>query len=188
MGKMLSTFLFISASVVLSLTLVACGDGEKEKPKTETAPATQVIQPDESLTSITPTEVVTPSSEAQSPSAEPVVDTEQPEASQPEAKDVPVSQQQFTRTDQMLALARRSGCLACHSVDKKVVGPAWKEVAKRYKGSNEARDRLIAKVSNGGRGNWTEIVGNVAMPPYFPRVTKEDISRLVDFILSLQEN
>ncbi|HHH36666.1 MAG TPA: c-type cytochrome [Gammaproteobacteria bacterium] len=84
-----------------------------------------------------------------------------------------------------LALAKKSGCLACHSVEKKVVGPAWKDVAARYKGDAGARDRLIKKVHTGGKGNWTEVTGGVPMPPYSPRVSDADIEKLVDFVLSL---
>jgi cytochrome c len=87
--------------------------------------------------------------------------------------------------DEGLALAQQSGCLACHSIEKKVVGPAWQDVAARYKGNGEARDKLIAKVKAGGKGNWTEVTGGVPMPPYSPRVTDENISALVDFVLSL---
>ena len=84
-----------------------------------------------------------------------------------------------------LDLARKSGCLACHSVDNKVVGPAWKDVSARYKGKDGARDQLIAKVKKGGKGNWTEVTKGVPMPPYSPRVADEDIAKLVDFILNL---
>ena len=52
-----------------------------------------------------------------------------------------------------LALAKKSGCLACHSVEKKIVGPTWKDVAKRYKGDAGAKARLVAKVKKGGKGN-----------------------------------
>jgi len=86
---------------------------------------------------------------------------------------------------EMLALAQKSGCLACHNVDKKIVGPAWRDVSKRYKGVAQTKARLIEKISKGGRGNWTDVVGNAAMPPYFPRVSKENIEKLVDFVLSL---
>jgi cytochrome c len=84
-----------------------------------------------------------------------------------------------------LALAKKSGCLACHSVEKKVVGPAWMDVSKRYKGDAGARDRLIAKVKKGGKGNWTDVVGKAVMPPYSPRVSDENIAKLVDFVLGL---
>ncbi len=84
-----------------------------------------------------------------------------------------------------LALAKKSGCLACHSIEKKVVGPAWKDVAAKYKGDAGARDALIAKVKKGGKGAWTDVTGGVPMPPYSPRVADADIEKLVDFILHL---
>jgi len=84
-----------------------------------------------------------------------------------------------------LALAKKSGCLACHGVDKKIVGPAWKDVAAKYKGDEGAKDRMIAKVKKGGKGNWTKITGGAPMPPYSPRVSDENIEKLVDFIMTL---
>ena len=84
-----------------------------------------------------------------------------------------------------LALAKKSGCLACHSVEKKIVGPAWKDVAAKYKGDAGARDRLIAKVKKGGKGNWTKITGGAPMPPYSPRVSDANIGIMVDFVLAL---
>ncbi len=84
-----------------------------------------------------------------------------------------------------LNLAKRSGCLACHDLDKKIVGPAWKDVAARYKGDASARNRLITVITKGGRGNWTEVTGGAPMPPYSTRVSDENIAKLVDFILSL---
>ncbi len=84
-----------------------------------------------------------------------------------------------------VALAKKSGCLACHSVEKKVVGPAWKDVATKYKGDAGARDAIIAKVKKGGKGNWTEVTGGIPMPPYSPRVADADIETLVDFVLGL---
>ncbi len=84
-----------------------------------------------------------------------------------------------------LDLAKKSGCLACHAVDKKVVGPAWQDVSDKYKGDAAARDALIGKVKAGGKGNWTEVTGGVPMPPYSPRVADADIETLVDFVLGL---
>jgi len=83
------------------------------------------------------------------------------------------------------ALLKKSGCLACHSMEKKVVGPAYKDVAAKYKGDAGARTALIASVKSGGKGNWTDVTGGVPMPPYSPRVSDENIEILVDFILSL---
>lgn len=87
--------------------------------------------------------------------------------------------------DEAMALAQQSGCLACHAIEKKVVGPAWQDVAARYKGNAAARGDLIEKVKAGGKGNWTEVTGGVPMPPYSPRVSDDNIAALVDFLLSL---
>ncbi|MEJ2179977.1 MAG: c-type cytochrome [Gammaproteobacteria bacterium] len=84
-----------------------------------------------------------------------------------------------------LDLAKKSGCLACHSVDKKVVGPAWKDVAAKYKGQADAKATLITKVAKGGKGNWTKVTGGAPMPPYSPRVSDANIEKLVDFIMGL---
>jgi len=84
-----------------------------------------------------------------------------------------------------LGLAKKSGCLACHSVEKKIVGPAWKDVAVKYKGDTGARDAMIAKIKKGGKGNWTAVTGGVPMPPYSPRVSDANIEALTDFILGL---
>lgn len=80
-----------------------------------------------------------------------------------------------------LDLAKKSGCLACHSVEKKVVGPAWKDVAAKYKGDAGAKAALVAKVKSGGKGVW----GPAPMPPYSPRVSDANIEKLVDFVLGL---
>ena len=80
-----------------------------------------------------------------------------------------------------LDLAKKSGCLACHSIEKKIVGPAWKDVAAKYKGDADAKARLVAKVKKGGKGVW----GPAPMPPYSPRVADADIEKLVDFVLGL---
>ena len=80
-----------------------------------------------------------------------------------------------------LDLAKKSGCLACHSVEKKIVGPAWKDVAKKYKGDAGAKAMLIGKIKKGGKGTW----GPAPMPPYSPRVSDENIGKMVDFVLGL---
>ena len=83
-----------------------------------------------------------------------------------------------------LALAGKSGCLACHKIETKLVGPAWRDVSKRYKGDPGAKARLVAKVKAGGKGNWTEVTGGVSMPPNSPRVSDGNIEKLVTFVLS----
>lgn len=79
------------------------------------------------------------------------------------------------------ALAQKSGCLACHSVDKKVLGPAYKDVAAKYKGDKGAEARLVEKVKKGGSGVW----GPIPMPANSPQVKDEDIKTIVHWVLSL---
>jgi len=78
------------------------------------------------------------------------------------------------------AVAQQSGCLACHQMDTKVVGPSYKEIAAKYAGDATARDMLIAKVKSGGAGTW----GPVPMPPN-AHVSDEIIAIVVDWILSM---
>lgn len=82
----------------------------------------------------------------------------------------------------MRALAQKSGCFACHAIDKKLIGPAWNDVAAKYRGKKDAEAKLITKVAKGGGGVW----GSTPMPPNEPRVKEEDIHALVRFILSLK--
>jgi cytochrome c len=79
------------------------------------------------------------------------------------------------------ALASKNGCLACHAVDKKVVGPSYKEVAAKYRGDKTAEAKLIDKVKKGGTGVW----GQVPMPPN-GAVSDADVATLVKWILSLK--
>lgn len=86
--------------------------------------------------------------------------------------------------DEVMALAQSSGCLACHKLDTKLVGPSWQDVGKKYKGDPGARAMLIDKVKKGGSGNWNDITGGVPMPPYSPRVSDANIEKMVDFVLN----
>lgn len=79
-------------------------------------------------------------------------------------------------------LAQRSGCFVCHAIDKKVVGPAWKDIAAKYRGDAGIEAKLITKVAKGGSGAW----GSVPMPANAPRVSDVDIKSLVKFVLSLK--
>lgn len=79
------------------------------------------------------------------------------------------------------ALAQKNACLSCHGIDKKIVGPAYKEVAKKYAGDKTAQAKLVAKVKAGGKGVW----GPIPMPPN-PNLKDEDAETLVKWILSLK--
>ena len=78
-------------------------------------------------------------------------------------------------------LAKKNACTACHAIDKKLVGPAYKEVAKKYAGDKNAEAMLLDKVKKGGVGVW----GQVPMPPN-ANVKDEDAKTLVKWILSLK--
>ena len=76
-------------------------------------------------------------------------------------------------------LAKKSACLACHAIDKKLVGPAYKDIAAKYKGQKDVEAKLIDKVKKGGQGVW----GPIPMPPN-AAVKDEDIKTLVKWVLS----
>ncbi|HEX5863711.1 MAG TPA: c-type cytochrome [Casimicrobiaceae bacterium] len=80
------------------------------------------------------------------------------------------------------ALMQKDGCGACHGIDKKIVGPAYVDVAAKYKGDAGALARLTQKVKAGGAGVW----GQVPMPPN-PQVPDDDIKALVSWILALKK-
>jgi cytochrome c len=80
-----------------------------------------------------------------------------------------------------LDLAKQKNCMSCHSVDAKLVGPAYKDVAKRYAGQKDAEDKLVQKVMKGGSGVW----GPMAMPPN-AQVSEAEARILVKWVLSLK--
>jgi cytochrome c len=82
-----------------------------------------------------------------------------------------------------LDLAQNNGCFTCHAVDKKIIGPAWIDVATKYRDDVKAEAWLVSKVSKGGNGVWGH---EVAMPPFSPYMQETDIRTLVQFILTLR--
>jgi len=77
------------------------------------------------------------------------------------------------------ALATSKNCMACHAIDKKLVGPAYKDVAAKYAGDKSAADKLAAKVMKGGSGVW----GPIPMPAN-PQVNEAEAKKLVAWVLS----
>jgi len=77
-------------------------------------------------------------------------------------------------------LAKQKNCLACHAVDKKLVGPAYKDVAAKYKSDKNAPAMLAKKIREGGVGNW----GQVPMPAN-PQVNEQEAATLAKWVLSL---
>ncbi len=96
----------------------------------------------------------------------------------------PAEQKQESSTQQpakdMLALAQQKGCMACHDMKAKKVGPAFAEVAKKYAGKADAVDHLAGKIKKGGVGEW----GSVPMPPQ--NVTDQEAKDLAVWVLSLK--
>ena len=80
-----------------------------------------------------------------------------------------------------LALAKKNNCLTCHAVDHKVVGPAWKDVAVKYRGDATAEAYLVSKIATGGSGVW----GNMKMPAH-PKISEADRTTLARFVLNLK--
>ncbi len=78
------------------------------------------------------------------------------------------------------ALAQKSACMSCHQMEKKVVGPSFKDIAKKYKGDAKAEERFVNIIKKGGKGAW----GAIPMPPH-PQVSDENAKKLADWILSL---
>lgn len=78
-------------------------------------------------------------------------------------------------------LAKSKNCLACHTADKKVVGPAYKDVAKKYAGQKDAEAMLAEKVIKGSSGVW----GQIPMPPN-PQVSADEAKKLVVWILGMK--
>lgn len=87
-----------------------------------------------------------------------------------------------TMAVEMPPLAKKNKCTACHMIDQKLVGPAWRDVAKKYKGDKKAEAKLVSKVKKGGKGVWGTVV---AMPPQ--PAPEADVKELVKFILALEK-
>ena len=77
------------------------------------------------------------------------------------------------------ALATAKNCMACHAVDRKLVGPAYKDVAKKYAADKGAADALATKIQKGGSGVW----GAVPMPAN-PQVSEAEAKKLAAWVLS----
>jgi len=78
-------------------------------------------------------------------------------------------------------LAKAKGCRACHAMDKKMMGPSYMDIAKKYAGKSDAEAALVTIVMKGGRGVW----GGPPMPAN-PSLSKEDATKLVQWILAMK--
>jgi len=78
-------------------------------------------------------------------------------------------------------LATKNQCMACHAVDKKLVGPSYRDVAKRYAGNPQAQDLLARSIKTGGQGKW----GAIPMPAQ-TKLSEEDARKLAAWILNVK--
>jgi Cytochrome c551/c552 len=145
----------------LGFLAVSCQQKPAEQPAGEQKPAEQQ-QPAQQP-------------EQQQPAQQPA--GEQKPAEQPKSEAKPA---QTTAMADAEALAKAKGCYACHDVNTKKVGPAFKDVAKKFAGQPGAVDELAKRIKNGGVGTW----GNVPMPPQ--NVTDEEAKKLAEWVLSLK--
>jgi cytochrome c len=145
----------------LGFLAVSCQQKPAEQPAGEQQPAQQA-QPAQQPVQEQP---------AQQPAGE------QKPAEQPKSEAKPA---QTTAMADAEALAKAKGCYACHDVNAKRVGPAFKDVAKRFAGKPDAVAHLSERIKKGGVGEW----GNVPMPPQ--NVTDEESKKLAEWVLSLK--
>ena len=158
------------------VVLAACGKEETAKPAPSSASA-----PTAPTAPSTPAPA-TPSAPAPTPSA---AGSATPSAA-PTAPAQPADSGASGATSALsdtaaLDLLAKNACTACHAVDKKVIGPAYQEVAAKYRGQAGAEEKLVQKVKNGGSGVW----GPVPMPPN-PQVKDDDVRAMVRWILALK--
>jgi cytochrome c len=78
------------------------------------------------------------------------------------------------------AMAKAKGCTACHALDKKLVGPAYKDVAKKYKGDAKGKDTMVQSILTGSQGKY----GPIPMPPN--KVTEDEAKKLAGWVLTVQ--
>jgi cytochrome c len=152
----------------LGFLAVSCQQKPAEQAAGEQKPAEQQQQPTQQPQPAQQPEQKQP---AQQPAGE------QKPAEQPKSEAKPA---QTTAMAGAEDLAKAKGCFACHDVNTKKVGPAFKEVAKKYTGKPDAVAHLSEKIKKGGAGVW----GNVPMPPQ--NVTDEEAKKLAEWVLSLK--
>jgi len=146
----------------------------------ESAPAPAAEKPAEVAEK--PAEAATPAAATTPAAEEKPAETATP-ATEPPAEKPAAETAGAATTEQVTKLMADKGysCMACHQVEAKVVGPAFKEVAAKYKGDAQAATALAGRIKSGGAGVW----GSMPMPPN-PTVTDEDMKTIVDWVLALQ--
>ena len=184
--------LLVAAATLLSVTACSKNSGEAAPAAAQPTPqavAPKAVEPaapamDEQSTEPRPeTTTAKPVSETK-PAAPvamaPIAKAEAPAAPAP----APAGNAATLTKDQALALAGKGNCLACHKIDSKLVGPAWKDVGAKYKGDAKAAATIAAHIKAGGSFGWKFGV----MPPRGgSQLSDADVDSLAKFIASLKQ-
>lgn len=178
-------------SLVAALFLIAgCDSGRDDTAQQEAPPAVstsdseQAAVQDQSDAAATaePAAPSTPSEPAEEATSSAEADAAEAEAEPAAAADSADSSSETTQvaaTGDPEAMLKKYNCTSCHAVSRKLVGPAYKEVAAKYQGQAGAADELVEKVKKGGSGVW----GAIPMPPN-PGVPDADVRAMVDWIVA----
>mgnify|MGYP001772740900 CR=1 FL=1 len=170
-------------AAVLALGLVACSHQQSSESSSasseEQSAATTSSTPSSSASSSTSS---TSSSSTSSSSSSSASSSSGQICSGTGAQQVCASASSINQDDakKLVAMAGQKGCLACHAVDKQVVGPAWIDVAKKYAGNPKAVDELAKAIKNGNQGIW----GSVPMPAQ-TSLTDAEAKQLAQMVLAL---
>jgi cytochrome c len=164
-------------AAVLALGLVACSHQQSSSSESSSASSEQSAA---ATTSSTPSSSSTTSSTTSTSSASSTSSAQI--CSGTGAQQVCASASSINQDDakKLVAMAGTKGCLACHAVDKQVVGPAWIDVAKKYAGKPNAVAELTKAIKNGNQGIW----GAVPMPAQ-TNLSDADAKKLAQMVLAL---
>jgi len=99
-----------------------------------------------------------------------------------EKKEDTVASTPMVQNERGLELIGASDCTTCHAIDKKLIGPAYQDVAQKYENTPAVIDTLVNKVRSGGQGNW----GTIPMLPH-PNLSEADAREMVMYIMSLKK-
>ncbi|MCD8740026.1 c-type cytochrome [Mucilaginibacter roseus] len=171
-------FIILAAGALFA----SCGGETKTKTEdadTTAADGTEVVATDSAAGNDTLTPADKPVSQPPAEKKEQPEKAEQPE--KPEKAEKPEKPEAVAGSAKGGELIKASDCLSCHKEDVKLVGPAYADVAKKYKPTAANIDMLAEKVINGGSGNW----GQIPMSPH-PNVSKNDAKEMVKYILAVK--
>ena|SRR3990172_3970334 len=166
-------------NILLASLLVALYGCQPEAPKQQTSAPVQAQQTEPATTEKASQAVDVPVVKSEPTPA--VAETKSEMKPDPETSAAEVKPEPAVSEADAMQLAKKNNCLVCHAIDKKLVGPAWKDVAAKYRGDTDAETRLMDKIARGSSGVW----GVMAMPAN-PQISEVDRKTLARFVLSLK--